>query len=340
MVKAGKWLRNFLSGKKEKNQIRLMERTIGLRLPVPPPTQPPPPPPPPPPPTTPNTGNFQLERVLKQSPSSLFFRPEMSRVVAEKPSFRIIQHVAAITIQACFRSFLARKALRALKGLVKLQALVRGFLVRKEAAATIRSMQALLTVQVRARAQRVRMIEEVHNSMQRKENCQRRRTDDSKFQQLHDMERDMNNNIIEMNMTQSKANLKNKKRNTTTRIEAKDQRHFNYYKPSPTASITAELCRETRDENDIFLTALRTRRISTSAASSSREDGSCSAPQDSLFFPNYMAKTKSWKSKARSQSTPRHRNDLSDSNLSEKHRMSVDGRNNISRGVVLKSLKV
>lgn len=52
----------------------------------------------------------------------------------------------------------ARKALRALKGLVKLQALVRGHLVRKQATATLRCMQALITLQTKAREQRIRMI--------------------------------------------------------------------------------------------------------------------------------------------------------------------------------------
>ncbi|GJY14550.1 hypothetical protein Tco_0384972 [Tanacetum coccineum] len=38
----------------------------------------------------------------------------------------------------------ARRALRALRGLVKFQALVKGFLVKKQVAATLYSMQALL----------------------------------------------------------------------------------------------------------------------------------------------------------------------------------------------------
>jgi hypothetical protein len=43
---------------------------------------------------------------------------------------------------------------------VKLQALIRGHLVRKQAKATLRCMQALVTAQARARAQRIRMVSE------------------------------------------------------------------------------------------------------------------------------------------------------------------------------------
>lgn len=51
----------------------------------------------------------------------------------------------------------ARKALYALRGIVRLQALVRGQLVRKQAMATVRCMEALLIAQDRAFAQRIRM---------------------------------------------------------------------------------------------------------------------------------------------------------------------------------------
>ncbi|KAL8167404.1 hypothetical protein V2J09_008903 [Rumex salicifolius] len=62
---------------------------------------------------------------------------------------------AALRIQSFYRGYLARRALRAMKGLVRLQALVRGHNVRKQAQMTMRCMQALVRVQGRVRARRL-----------------------------------------------------------------------------------------------------------------------------------------------------------------------------------------
>ncbi|KAI4387391.1 hypothetical protein MLD38_005229 [Melastoma candidum] len=60
---------------------------------------------------------------------------------------------AALKIQAVFRGFLARKALKALKGIVKLQALIRGYMTRKETAAAVRTMHALARARAAAPSQ-------------------------------------------------------------------------------------------------------------------------------------------------------------------------------------------
>ncbi|CAJ2661085.1 unnamed protein product [Trifolium pratense] len=78
-------------------------------------------------------------------------------VRAPPKDFIIIrQEWAAIRIQAVFRAFLARRALRALRAVVRLQAIFRGRQVRKQAAVTLKCMQALVRVQAHVRARNVR----------------------------------------------------------------------------------------------------------------------------------------------------------------------------------------
>ncbi|XP_052154290.1 protein IQ-DOMAIN 21-like [Oryza glaberrima] len=65
------------------------------------------------------------------------------------------EEAAAATIQAGFRGHLARRAFRALRSLVKLQALARGSCVRKQAGVAIRFMKVLVRLQVRVRARQL-----------------------------------------------------------------------------------------------------------------------------------------------------------------------------------------
>ncbi|KAL6636791.1 hypothetical protein ACP70R_024363 [Stipagrostis hirtigluma subsp. patula] len=90
---------------------------------------------------------------------------------------------AATVIQTAFRAFLARRARRALKGLVRLQALVRGHIVRKQAAITLRCMQALVRVQARVRARRVRIALENQTDQQ---NTSEEQTKEARVREIED----------------------------------------------------------------------------------------------------------------------------------------------------------
>ncbi|CAA0842242.1 IQ-domain 22 [Striga hermonthica] len=72
---------------------------------------------------------------------------------------------AAVIVQSHFRAYLSRRALRALKALVKIQALVRGYLVRKQTAYALRRLQVLVRAQARARAGRFLYYESPQSSM-------------------------------------------------------------------------------------------------------------------------------------------------------------------------------
>ncbi|KAH6755926.1 IQ-domain 20 [Perilla frutescens var. hirtella] len=69
--------------------------------------------------------------------------------------FLSMEDMAAITIQACFRSHLARRAYKALRSLVKLQALVRGVIVRRQARIALDCMHALARLQITVRARQL-----------------------------------------------------------------------------------------------------------------------------------------------------------------------------------------
>ncbi|CAN1253674.1 Protein IQ-DOMAIN 22 [Linum perenne] len=79
-------------------------------------------------------------------------------------SLGLREDFAALKIQAAFRGYLARRALKALKAVVRLQALVRGHIERKRTEAWLQQMQAVLLAQARARVGRIQASESSHSS--------------------------------------------------------------------------------------------------------------------------------------------------------------------------------
>ncbi|CAN6809803.1 hypothetical protein HID58_050097 [Brassica napus] len=70
------------------------------------------------------------------------------------------EEAASILIQTIFRGYLARRALRGMRGLVRLKLLMEGSVVKRQAANTLKCMQTLSRVQSQIRARRIRMSEE------------------------------------------------------------------------------------------------------------------------------------------------------------------------------------
>ncbi|KAJ8432247.1 hypothetical protein Cgig2_013900 [Carnegiea gigantea] len=77
------------------------------------------------------------------------------------------QEVAAIKIQTAFRGYLARRALRVLRGLKRLQTRMQGQAIKRQTMNTLKTMQTLAQMQSEVRERRLRMAEEnlVHQKL-------------------------------------------------------------------------------------------------------------------------------------------------------------------------------
>ncbi|MFS7970187.1 putative IQ motif, EF-hand binding, P-loop containing nucleoside triphosphate hydrolase [Helianthus anomalus] len=78
--------------------------------------------------------------------------------VREGEDLSFKETAAATKIQACFRRHLARRAYKALRSLVKLQAVVRGAYVRRQSRIALECMHALARLQVVVRARQLQLL--------------------------------------------------------------------------------------------------------------------------------------------------------------------------------------
>ncbi|KAE8675022.1 putative pectinesterase 53-like isoform X1 [Hibiscus syriacus] len=213
---------------------------------------------------------------------------------------------ATVKIQTVFRGYLARKALRALKGLVKIQALVRGYLVRKQASATLQGMQALIRAQATVRSQRAR------KSMERFDDTTSEHSvsfHSRRFSASLDTSFNIEGSpkIVEVDTGRSKS--RSLKTNTTVSDFSDDvplSSPFSARVPTRSSvpfqetdwGLTGDECR--------FSTAQSTPRLAPVTPAKSVCADNFFAHYGN-FFPNYMANTKSFKAKLRSHSAPKQR---------------------------------
>ncbi|CAI0465800.1 unnamed protein product, partial [Linum tenue] len=250
------------------------------------------------------------------------------RLTAERKS--AIEQAAAVMIQSVFRSYLATKALRALKGLVKLQALVRGHLVRKQATATLRCMQALVTLQAKALAQRIRTSAAEDGkppiSGQRPySSSHRKSTQENRYRHInYDSDRGMEENIKIVEMDLGRNSYSSHTRPQPERTDRRFSTQFTKsdFQVSPTPSALTEMSPRAYsshfDDYSIDDTAQSSPQYCSSAVVSKpdpsalppflpRPDYPESVSYDHAQFPSYMANTESSMRKVRSQSAPKAR---------------------------------
>lgn len=102
-----------------------------------------------------------LELVSKEAEDVLPGNEEIDTLVpvqqdAPLDPEKIRQEEAATKTQAVFRGYLARRAFKALKGIIRLQALIRGHLVRRQAAVTLCCMYGIVKLQALVRGKIIR----------------------------------------------------------------------------------------------------------------------------------------------------------------------------------------
>ncbi|GAA0174896.1 hypothetical protein LIER_28184 [Lithospermum erythrorhizon] len=253
--------------------------------------------------------------------------------------------VASIKIQTAFRGFLARKALRALKGLVRLQAIIRGRAVRRQAITTLKCLQTIVNIHSEVCAKRCEMVKNNTNSQEDKygdmsqkdikiDVNSQRRWDDSLLSKEEEDAHFMSKREAEMKRERIREYWLNHRRSAESehnKVNARRRYWLEQWVDAQLAKrddfqnlVVAKSSKpkaQTRDQQPSPGRQLKVRNlthsewidsspISVSKRSFQRRQlsyGEGDSPTLSPAVPTYMAATESAKAKTRSMSSPRLR---------------------------------
>ncbi|XP_065855418.1 protein IQ-DOMAIN 12 [Euphorbia lathyris] len=250
------------------------------------------------------------------------------------------QQLAAIQIQSAFRRYLARKALAALKGVVKLQALIRGEAVRRRI-----NRLKMKRLQLRNTQQfYLNHLGDMHNKV----GCKSRRRWDYSMLSKEDIEtlcssNSKHNPDIKRDRMMKYSFSHRERRNTNTATMMMEEslprrpqtaRHshclqlqdhqrmeppiLNLHAPDSALQVRTSIGRKqysnSIDQGLYSPVSFRRRSFCTTRRTSTGTAEEEDFVPDSPVFPTYMAATESAKAKARSVSTPRQRFRIQENN--------------------------
>ncbi|KAJ0259262.1 Protein IQ-DOMAIN 14 [Hirschfeldia incana] len=279
-------------------------------------------------------------------------------IVSRPEPTLLVQHASATKIQAAFRGYTARKSFKALKGLVRLQGVVKGYSVKRQTVNAMKYMQKLVRVQSKIQTCRIRALE--NQTQVEKDEAKRAASeaindhwDDSVLTKEERDARSQRKNDAIIKRERSMAYAYSHK--VTTPKSAQDvglplwwnwgDQHLplaspvpSHYRltqtrlsPSPLPQSSSNQHRFKLDNNNFDSSTPKSSRSTlsrpfTSRFSRGRLRGSTFKDDDSLTscppFPSYMAPTVSAKAKVRPNSNPKERVMGTPSVSSEKRRVS------------------